>query len=319
MKSGVILFAGAVAGATLMGFWFVQLRDIDRRLALGRDQLQRSAAELARRRQTLAGLEKTAGAENEAARRPDVSSPHNAEIAARVAQVHALQLLFANRPEHVIPEMQLLTAADWLQLAQSADGSTDVTLRESLANVRARAKAIFCTALGQAVRKYTESNNGSLPSDLSQLAPLFDGNLPLGALERYEIRPVSTGTNAIFGGDPIRERSAVDADYDTRMYLGPKGSRGWYSPWIMTDLNEDITQARQQLGQPAAAEGADLEKLLPLVHTPMARGWLEARMAYQQAGGRGYPLPEKLLPYAQEPATRHLLEVLVAAKQRAVK
>jgi hypothetical protein len=244
-------------------------------------------------------------------------TPHAAEIEMRLERMRQVRQLFAQRPAQQIPELQLLSDADWLRLAQQTNWATEDETREAMAEVRDTAKSKFTSALAAAMKKFTTNNGGLLPTDLAQLAAFYDGTIPPGTLARYQLRLSGAVAEVPRGLDPIQEAVPIDAEYDSRMTVGARGSSGSSSPWGMTEIRDDIFQAQHRLPNASSRESDnDPSQLLPYLQTPVARDWATAWAAFRQAGGKGQPEPEQLLSYVTLPATRQYIETLIARKKR---
>jgi hypothetical protein len=304
-----IRWAIVAALLLLLGYEYWRIREYDRQLADQQRRLEHAKQDLA----TVEGDLRIA----EENRTVPADAPHAAEIAMRIERMRQLRQLFAQRPDQQIPELQLLSDADWLRLAQQTNWATEDETREAMAEVRDVAKSKFTSALARAMAKFTTNNGGLLPTDLAQLAAFYDGTIPPGALARYQLRTSGAVANVPFGLAPIQEAVPIDAEYDSRMTVGARGNSGSSSPWGMTDVRDDIFQAQRQLPNSSSHEtDNDPSQLLPYLQTPVARDWVTAWAAFRQAGGKGEPEPEQLLPYATDPSTRRYIETLIARKKR---
>jgi RNA polymerase sigma factor (sigma-70 family) len=119
-------------------------------------------------------------------------------------------------PNKNIPELQNLTAQDWLRGANySGDLKTDDDLNRALSQLRRDAKRTFAYSIGEALANYVAGNNGQLPGDISQLASWFNPPIDGTILQRYQL--LQTGNlSDIPNNEPlIAEKAPVDDQYDS--------------------------------------------------------------------------------------------------------
>jgi RNA polymerase sigma factor (sigma-70 family) len=123
-------------------------------------------------------------------------------------------------PDKVIPEMELLTSIDWLNVAKDADLQTERGARTALARLRQQAKAKFADAVGHAVGKYAHLHDNQAPPSAEALLPLVGLPVAAAALPRYE--PVQSGDLA-WDQPAVAEKAAVDAEDDRMFKVGADG------------------------------------------------------------------------------------------------
>ena len=137
-------------------------------------------------------------------------------------------------PDKMIPELQLLTEDDWLQmckdplrhLGKEVNLNDDSTARLVFSHVRMKAKEKFANMLSKALHGYTDANSGQLPADMLQLKPYFDSGVDETTLRRYEILQTGKMEDVPNAGVIIlAEKTPVDSQYDTRLVLGKNWSR----------------------------------------------------------------------------------------------
>ncbi len=124
-------------------------------------------------------------------------------------------------PDKNIPEMQYLDATTWARVAQNAKLDSDDGVREALSELRQNAKDRFTAEMGNALHKFTQENNGQLPTDISQLKSYFKSPVDDASLARYEIVKTGSASDLQPGDRVIKERAPVDNDYDHLFEIGP--------------------------------------------------------------------------------------------------
>ena len=111
---------------------------------------------------------RTANAQN------DSNDPTDAAAKGVAARVKQMKQWLEQNPNEKIPELQYLTAQEWLRGASySADWKTDDDFDRALSQLRRDAKRTFANSIGEALANYIAGNNGQLPGDISQLDALF--------------------------------------------------------------------------------------------------------------------------------------------------
>ena len=163
------------------------------------------------------------------------SDPLEAEANARVAKVNQLKQRLERMPNEEIPELQYLTAQDWLRgTTYSGDLKTDDDCDRALSQLRRDAKRTCAFSIGEALANYVSGNNGQLPGDISQLGPYFNPGIDGAILQRYQM--LRTGKlSEIPSGEPlIAEKAPVDNQYDTLFKISATGFsyEGTGTAWV---------------------------------------------------------------------------------------
>jgi len=100
-------------------------------------------------------------------------------------RVHLLKQLLSELPSQRIPELRLLEALDWIEVARNAELDTPANIRASLAALRSLARKKFALHLQEAVRRFAAESDGNLPGDILQLTPFLTAPADREILERY--------------------------------------------------------------------------------------------------------------------------------------
>lgn len=175
---------------------------------------------------------------------PVLTPGRQAEVNAWLARVKRLRGLFDEQPAQRIPEMQLLTAPDWLRLAKTARFDSDVETRKALAAVRNRAVWIFVDRLRLALAKFLQANGVGMPSSVVAMAPYFDSAADQTILGQYEIISRPSLPNQHSANWALQNKSAIDPDFDDRCVIGPGGLDASSGPmaWV-TNFRERYQRA----------------------------------------------------------------------------
>lgn len=140
------------------------------------------------------------------------------ELTSRAAQLNGH---LEASPELRIPELNLLSESDWLEAAKMAKLGTAEEVKESLMQLRGRAKHNAYARWQDALKGYLDAHGGQLPTETLQLKPFFKDGVDDAMLERY--RMTRTGEIPTDATGPvwlIEEIAPVDPEYDTRMRMG---------------------------------------------------------------------------------------------------
>jgi RNA polymerase sigma factor (sigma-70 family) len=149
-----------------------------------------------------------------------------AQIAAWYANLDHLKRILVERPEASIPELALLPADAWFDIASQSDLSTDSGLRRALAELRIQAAALFAAKLGPAFHAFVQENQGSFPDQISQLLPYLKGSVEPAWLDRYTlvnstlVSPLPAGVHP---NEFIAMKTLTDSAYDKNLLIGTIG------------------------------------------------------------------------------------------------
>ena len=212
---------------------------------------------------------------------PASIDPNNpaAVVDAWLARVQRLKALLAQRPELTIPELELLTPADWLQVTREAGPDDERTLRKTLAALRAAGKDHLVFPLSFAMRKYLELNQGELPPSTLALATYLPSPVNATILQRYEmirsgnVKEVGNRTQAV-----LREKAPIDEEYDMRLQIDANGVQGrpaGITAWI-EGYSDRYSKAREEYKRTHnGTTSTDLSQLAPLMQPPLTPTQLE--------------------------------------------
>lgn len=326
MKNRAYLIALAAIAAAC-ATWLYASREIDRQkvsLAAKRarlSRLQQSLADLQRQRDE--ALHTTTEVERELEFRSAASGTSSitadparqAQTKAWLASVKRLKQSFADLPAQSIPELKLLTDLDWLTLARTLSGESELELRKARSAARKLAIPRFTRSLGSALNAYTAANEGTLPTDIAQLIPYFKTSVEPELLQRYTM--TASGNIRTTKGEVIGERAPVDDELDPYHMVTVKGSPSASDSWAESQYQRAAMQA---IGDFTAAHPGQSPKtaaeLAPYVRDLTARPIVEAMAEFEREQRKSFASYEQLRPYVRDPATRAFLEKLVAAAQK---
>ena len=191
-------------------------------------RLRRDTTELAKLRGEVARLRadsqelaqiKTADMQKE-------NDPTETAMKSWLSRVSLLKQRLTEKPVAKIPEFQVLTEQDWLDVARDSL-ETETDYRKAMSKLRTAAERKAGSMLQAALNRYLQANHSEVPNDLSQVGPYLDHPLDEAIVQRWEIAPSERVPNVRLDGDWIlTQRFAVDEEYDLRLVFGPNGSSG---------------------------------------------------------------------------------------------
>jgi hypothetical protein len=207
-------------------------------------------------------------------------------VNAWLARVQRLKSAIAQRPDFAIPELELLTPADWLQVTRAELPDDERALRKALAALRTAAKDHLVYPLTRAMRTYLDRNAGELPPNVFALATYFEKPVDPAILQRYEmiksgnVKDIPKKTAAV-----LREKAAVDQEFDIRLQVdanGVQGRPGGITAWI-EGYWDRYAAARDEFKR--AHNGAtttDVAQLVPFMQPPLTPAQLQMVLRFEQ-------------------------------------
>jgi RNA polymerase sigma factor (sigma-70 family) len=124
----------------------------------------------------------------------NTNNPAKAAAATLAERIAQLKQRFAQWPGKKSPEIELLTEQEWVIAAAEHPLESEADYRDTMSEIRTDAMKKFAPMVKDAMKQYSESNNGQMPTSPSQLAPFL--NLPTelatSILNDYEVAPPGT-------------------------------------------------------------------------------------------------------------------------------
>lgn len=188
------------------------------------EQLRRDSAELPKLRAEVARLREEARqlAQAKANHPPASQNPQmEAALSSWAARAAELWQKLEQAPDKRIPEVQLCDGYDWLEAAKNTQMQTDTGVRQALGRLRQLGKEKFGALMEGALDKFTQANNGQLPTNTLQLKAFCDTPVDDAIFARYKLlhtgklSDLPPGTTWL-----MTEKAPVDQDYDSRIKIG---------------------------------------------------------------------------------------------------
>lgn len=189
-----------------------------------------------------------------------------AAVAAWMTRLGRLRQLATERAEFALPELAILSDADWFSAAREAKFDTEEDTRETFRKFHKGARHTLAAALGRALTAYSDAHDGVLPTAPAQLASLLPANLPPALLTRFEL--LQSGPLAAIAPDEplLTERADLTQVRDNRIVI----SRGQPAVEDLTTVPD--REFRLAVRAYAVAHDGELPtaaaQLLPHLRTP---------------------------------------------------
>lgn len=166
----------------------------------------------------------------------DSNDPTDEAAKSNAAKVKELKQWLEQNPNKNIPELQYLTAQEWLRGANyTADLNTDDAFDRTLSQLRRDAKRTFANSMGEALDNYIAANNGQLPGDISQLGSYFNPPVDGAILQRYQLLQAGSLSGIPSNEPVIGEKAPVDDESDTLFEISATGfsyQGTGTTPWV---------------------------------------------------------------------------------------
>jgi hypothetical protein len=182
-------------------------------------------------------------------------------------------------PNEQIPELQFLTAKDWLDATKEAKLDTDLDMRRALSQLRQSAKQHFAPQLADALRRYLGANDSRPPTEAMQLAPFFDSSVDPAILQRYGVPTASQQANLPRGdAGPwlLYEKAPVDDYYDSALFFGKTGNGMRLVSHFGDEVNAAIKAFR---GANNDQRPTDPAQLAPYLHSSIDPAFVRQKLS----------------------------------------
>lgn len=224
--------------------------------------------------------------------RPAGASAREAAMEGWFTRLKRLRKNFTDHPELALPEMALLTDADWLLAAKTARLDSEADIRTAMAQIRQTAKSRFWPKLGEAFLRHPTARTSTAPMDIFALAPFFNPPADPAMLGRYEmVLAPKVGAKSVDDlALGVLERTAVDPAYDMRIWLvdGFPAILDGPAAWVPDVM---VRTKRAQISYKSANPGSEppswvTAKLLPYFDPPLPKDVAERIIAAENARSR---------------------------------
>jgi RNA polymerase sigma factor (sigma-70 family) len=153
------------------------------------------------------------------------NDPTESAVEVLVARVSQMKQRLEQMPWQKIPELQLLSAEDYLREASlfGGDLNTDADFDRALAELRSIAKQKFADSMGAALDDYIAANNGQLPNDIADLKSYFNPPVDDAMFQRYQLLQTGKLGDLSQTDSLIAEKAPVNNQHDTLITIGAFG------------------------------------------------------------------------------------------------
>lgn len=200
-----------------------------------------------------------------------------AAVAAWMKRLGRLRQLATERVEFAIPELAILSDADWFSAAREAKFDTEEDTRETFRKFHKGARTTLAAALGRALSAYSDAHDGLLPSAPAQLASLLPANLPPALVTRFDLLQTGPLAGVPIDEPLLAERLDLAQARDNRLVVTR------YRPGVEDLASVSDREFRLAVRAYAAAHGGELPtgaaQLLPHLRTPPSPAARESFLA----------------------------------------
>lgn len=213
-----------------------------------------------------------------------------------LGKVDRLKRFCSAHPQWLIPEMQLLTATDWLEATKEAVLDTEADYRKALSELRRMSKYKVTSRIGEAMKRYLAANGGVLPENGQQLVPYVSEPVDAATLGRFTVNPSGKmkGLSTIGGGGPqfvLWEATPVDPLWDSAVFLSERGDSGVRTTQD-TDAEKTAETAIKKYTDATGVAPQNADQLAPYLTAEMKRQRVNEYLAARFSAP---PLAEKNL------------------------
>jgi Skp family chaperone for outer membrane proteins len=270
------------------------------RLEAQKDRSSEETAELLRLRGEVGRLR----LENQSMASTSSNEENSTELESLMSQVNRFKARVKELPEHQIPELELITQADWVKVVENNRPPNEI---KALAGLRDAAKNHFVSLLANGITKYKQTTKQDFPLSLEELKPYIHWQGEAAVLDnilaRYEVLPARAIPSIHLGGDKIiSEKAPVDEENDRRYVVGP-GSYGGTS-FKASPFETLFPAAKAYASAHQGQDAIDPGQLADYVKTDAERDALQkasaALNAYKQAYGKAPESLAELQPYLND-------------------
>lgn len=145
------------------------------------------------------------------------------ELEVWLGKVRKLGSYLEKNPNRNIPQMDLLTANEWLD-ATKGKLETDADFREALGKLRGVARQKIAKQVGDAIMQAIQANGGRTPEDLRALAPFLPANLTF-AVDQLILNPSGKIDGLLTKQQYVIVDKAIDI-WDATLFYSPDGNWG---------------------------------------------------------------------------------------------
>lgn len=174
------------------------------------------------------------------------------ELDSWLAKEHALYAYSGKHPEYRIPQLDLLTAIDWLDVS-AGKMDTEADYRRALARLRLAGKEKTEIGIASALTQAIAANGGKPPTDTSALLPYLPAGYDPAILAELKVNPSGMTPGLKTTDGPAQTFYIVDKEvdiWDGAIYYSPAGiSTRWLGAEESSVVNA-IAQFTQTTGAP---------------------------------------------------------------------
>jgi len=197
-------------------------------------------------------ISKLRSAINEAA--PARDEPFENALDSWIGKVHQLQNYLEKHPDRRIPQMDFLTAGDWLDVTKEANFDSEASFREKLGTLRGIARQKVSADISKALIQAIAGNGAQFPSSPQALLPYLPAGFNPEILQQLSMNASGkvAGFRDLAGQRFPLVDVPVDDLWDATLFYGENGGAGLRSSHAagQEEMAKAIAQFTQVTGMP---------------------------------------------------------------------
>jgi hypothetical protein len=168
------------------------------------------------------------------------------------SKIDKLTAFLKRHPEWRIPQMDSLTANEWLDVTKDHRLDSDADFRQALGELRQKARIKYLPEIEKALAAALAANGGHVPNDIQALAPFLPPGFKLDILLQLRLNPSGEVPGLVILGDRSRAYvTDVPVDlWDGAVFYGPGGGERSASAEGQWSIEKAIAEYTKATGSP---------------------------------------------------------------------
>lgn len=191
--------------------------------------------------------------------------PYEDSLAIWIGQVRKLGTFLERHPELGIPEIALVSEADWLDATKGVTFEVEADYRKALAALRRIARNKSQAAISTALQQAIAANDGAPPESVEDLARHLPPGFDHSILQRFTLDPSGEIPELRVSGAPFRfilTEKPLDPLWDTQFFFAKGGATG---VGVVGGMANSIEKAMDEFTRVTGALPYQATQLLPYI------------------------------------------------------
>jgi RNA polymerase sigma factor (sigma-70 family) len=168
------------------------------------------------------------------------------------SKIDKLTAFLKRHPEWRIPQMDSLTANEWLDVTKDHSLDSDADFRQALGELRQKARIKYFPEIEKALSAALAANGGHVPNDIQALAPFLPPGFNLDILLQLRLNPSGEVPGLVIEGSHSQAYvTDVPVDlWDGAVFYGPGGGERSASAEGQWAIEKAIAEYTKSTGSP---------------------------------------------------------------------